>query len=78
MLHKISKKTMRSKDFSNASVRKAGYRTFIGKEPHKGETLYRTPRGWFLLVASTSYEVSISSAQRWLQDCKINFRIWNV
>lgn len=58
---------MRNKDFSALKEKKRGYKRF--KAPHnvvehRFESLFRTPRGWFL----TYYK-----AERWLRECNIKY-----
>lgn len=87
--HLISKKTMRNKDFASLKEKKAGYLQFKApreNEEHRYETLFCTPRGWFMLFFEVSEdwkgrvntekivgEVSVTIAQQWLDECNINF-----
>jgi hypothetical protein len=77
----ISKKTMRKKDFMSLKNKKNGYLQFFAAkvEEHLHEKLYRTPRGWFLRFFENRErqqgEVSVTTAQQWLDECGINYNL---
>ena len=77
----ISKKTMRKKDFMSLKNKKNGYLQFSAAkvEEHLHEKLYRTPRGWFLRFFENGErqqgEVSVTTAQQWLDKCGINYNL---
>lgn len=87
--HLISKKTMRNKDFASLKEKKAGYLQFKASREnaeHRYESLFRTPRGWFMLFFEISEdwkgrvnnekiigEVSVTTAQKWLDECGMNY-----
>lgn len=77
----ISKKTMRKKDFMSLKNKKNGYLQFSAAkvEGHLHEKLYRTPRGWFLRFFENRErqqgEVSVTTAQQWLDECGINYNL---
>lgn len=89
--HLISKKTMRKKDFASLKEKKANYKQFrapLENDEHRFERLYRTPRGWFMLFYESKTnekrkvinekiigEVSITTAQKWLDECDMNYNI---
>ena len=69
----ISKKIMRNKDFAAVKSKTPGYRRFFVKGIPA--TLYRTPRGWFFndLETKKSGEVSVTTAQKILNEWGIKF-----
>lgn len=85
----ISKKTMRNKDFSALKEKKRGYKRFkapLNVVKHRFESLFRTPRGWFLTYhkivkkedgevkkEKAVGEVSVTTAERWLRECNIRY-----
>lgn len=76
----ISKKIMREKDFACIRARKRNYKVFHAPQKstnHKFETLFRTPRGWFLSMMQDKKrvigEISIPAAQEWLDECHIKY-----
>lgn len=87
--HLISKKTMRMKDFASLKHKKANYKKFrapLENDEHRFECLYRTPRGWFILFFESKTnekcevtnekiigEVSVTTAQKWLDECGMNY-----
>lgn len=89
--HLISRKTMRNKDFASLKAKHAGYKKFKApreNEAHRYESLFRTPRGWFMLFFESRKdengkvinekiigEVSVTTAQKWLDECGMNYNI---
>lgn len=89
--HLISKKTMRNKDFASLKEKKAGYLQFRApreNEEHRYESLFRAARGWFILFFESRKdekgkvtnekiigEVSVTTAQKWLDECGMNYNI---
>lgn len=89
--HLISKKTMRNKDFAALKEKKHGYKQFkapLEAKEHKFESLFRTPRGWFILFHKSTQdekgkitnvkiigEVSVTTAQKWLDECGMNYNL---
>lgn len=75
----ISKKIMRKKDFACLKEKKAGYKSFRAPKEsfRKNETLFKTPRGWFLSIrrekSFINGEISIPAAQMWLDDFHIEY-----
>ena len=66
----VSKKTMRNKDFAAISKHRNGYFSFkSGKE-----SLYRVPRGFFIHIKNEFKEISVVSAQQWLNNHHINYQ----
>lgn len=72
----ISNKTMRARDYAALKAGNPNFKKFkIGKS-----TLYKTNRGWFVTVFDLSRngkiairEISITQAQRLLNDFKIQY-----
>lgn len=87
----ISKKSMRNKDFTALKEKKQGYKQFrapLEVKEHKFESLFRTPRGWFMLFHENIKneegrvtnekiigEVSVTTAQKWLDECGMNYNL---
>lgn len=76
----ISKKIMREKDFAYLKAKKPNYKAFRAPKEsvkHKFQTLFKTPRGWFLSMMQekkrVTGEVSITTAQEWLDACGIRY-----
>ena len=72
----ISKKTMRKKDFACLKAEKPNYKAFRAPKEnarHKFQTLFKTPRGWFLSMMQDKKrvigEISVPAAQEWLDEC---------
>lgn len=86
--HLISRRKIRQKDLTALYDHKPGYLRFIApksNKKHSHEILFQTPRGFFLLWnelienRAVGYfhhqivgEVSISTAQKWLDECNIS------
>lgn len=71
---------MREKDFACIRARKRNYKVFHAPEKsanHKFETLFKTPRGWFLRIIQdkkrVTGEISVSAAQAWFDACGIRY-----
>lgn len=81
MIKFISCKTMRLKDIQAVKNHKQGYKAFRQKfanGAHLHETLYKTPRGWFLNFKNEEGirvvgEISITEATRWLNETGIRY-----
>ena len=76
----ISKKTMRKKDFACLKAEKPNYKAFRAPKEnarHKFQTLFKTPRGWFLSMMQDKKrvigEISIPAAQEWLDECHFKY-----
>lgn len=78
----ISKKTMRKKDFAYLKAEKPNYKAFRAPKEnarHKFQTLFKTPRGWFLSMMQDKKrvigEISVPAAQEWLDECHFKYEI---
>lgn len=76
----ISKKTMRKKDFACLKAEKPNYKAFRAPKEnarHKFQTLFKTPRGWFLRMMQDKKrvigEISVPAAQEWLDECHFKY-----
>ena len=76
----ISKKTMRKKDFACLKAEKPNYKAFCAPKEnarHKFQTLFKTPRGWFLSMMQDKKrvigEISVPAAQEWLDECHFKY-----
>ena len=76
----ISKKTMRKKDFACLKAEKPNYKAFRAPKEnarHKFQTLFKTPRGWFLSMMQDKKrvigEISVPAAQEWLDECHFKY-----
>lgn len=77
----ISKKIMREKDFAYLKAKKPNYKAFRAPKEsvkHKFQTLFKTPRGWFLSMIQEKKrvigEISVPAAQEWLNECHIKYK----